>query len=490
MPDIEIRTDSKEFEYDIYTLVKAFYPASAITVRDNTAKTDKVPDLDMAVRFGAGEVSFTVSGDDKALSKTSVYDETAEKLTRKNVLKKLIYRTLSEYTGRELPWGDLTGIRPVRIPMRLIEEGWRNADIAVHMRSEYFTNSKKTALAIAVANRERDMLKDVDLKNGYSLYIGIPFCPSICLYCSFGSHPIERFSDRIAAYFDALKKELAFIAESMSGRELTSIYIGGGTPTSVSAEILDDLFSFMEEIFPYDGLKEFTLEAGRPDTITEDRLLAALAHGVSRISVNPQTMNDETLRLIGRAHSADDTARAFELARSVGFDDINMDIIAGLPGEGVKEVAYTLSEIEKLMPDSLTVHSLALKRSTRLNLQLDEYSDISFDNSQDIMDLAAGSAMRMNMHPYYLYRQKNIAGNLENVGYAREGAFGLYNVLIMEEKQTIMAAGSGSMSKFVYGGGRIERAPNVKDIDNYIARIDEMIGRKKAALENYLQNGE
>ena len=198
-------------------------------------------------------------------------------------------------------------------------------------------------------------------------------------------------------------------------------------------------------------------------------------------------MNDATLRLIGRAHTSEQTISAFETARRCGFNDINMDIIAGLPGEGEKEVAHTLEEIEKLGPDSLTVHSLALKRSTRLNLNLDEYADISFDNSQRIMDLAEMSAMRMGMSPYYLYRQKNIAGNLENVGYAASGCFGLYNVLIMEEKQTIMAAGSGSMSKFVYGNGRIERSPNVKDIDNYINRTDEMIGRKKTALDEYLK---
>ena len=250
---------------------------------------------------------------------------------------------------------------------------------------------------------------------------------------------------------------------------------------------LDRLLSLIEEKFPMKDVLEFTVEAGRPDTITEDKLYVMLAHGVSRISVNPQTMNQKTLDLIGRKHTVEQVGEAFAMAREAGFENINMDLIAGLPGEGTVEVKATLEKIEKLRPDGLTVHSLALKRSSRLNYLKDEYAGISFRNSGEVMDSVQYSAGMMGMQPYYLYRQKNIAGNLENVGYAREGCFGIYNILIMEEKQTIMAAGSAAISKYVSDDGRIERTANVKDIYNYTERIDEMIERKETAVRDYLK---
>ena len=232
---------------------------------------------------------------------------------------------------------------------------------------------------------------------------------------------------------------------------------------------------------------EFTVEAGRPDSITEDKLLALRECGVDRISVNPQTMQQKTLDLIGRRHTVDQTIQAFELARKLGFDNINMDLIVGLPGEDKEKVAHTLEKVEALNPDSLTVHSLALKRATRLNLFKDKYQEISFENSAEIMKMTMDSAHSMEMGPYYMYRQKNMAGNFENVGYSREGKAGIYNILIMEEKQSILAAGAGASTKFVFEHGeRIERVENVKDLKNYVERIDEMIERKRIGMEKYL----
>ena len=489
MPEIALLFSEKNFEYDVYTLVKAFYPQAEIqTCYEGEDPLPGEPDIRMGVRETDDSFVFSVSSKEKeALVRTKAVPDGIERADRKNILKQLVYTTHGEYTGIELPWGDLTGIRPVKIPMSMLEQGMSNPDIAKKMREIYFTSAKKTALAIAVANREKALLDKIDTKDGYSLYVGIPFCPSICLYCSFGSHPIDRFGKMVEPYLQALYKELEHIAAIMAGRKLTCIYIGGGTPTSLDAAQLDGLLSLIENNFPMKDVVEFTVEAGRPDTITEEKLYVCLAHGVSRISINPQTMNQKTLDLIGRKHTTEQIETAFAQARKIGFDNINMDIIAGLPGEGTEEVRATLEKIEKLGPDGLTVHSLALKRSSRLNYLKDEYAGISFHNSGEIMDSVQYSAGRMGMQPYYLYRQKNIAGNLENVGYAREGCFGIYNILIMEEKQTIMAAGSAAISKYIMDDGRIERTANVKDIYNYIERIDEMIEKKETAVREYLK---
>ena len=234
-------------------------------------------------------------------------------------------------------------------------------------------------------------------------------------------------------------------------------------------------------------LKEFTVEAGRPDTITREKLAVLKEFPVSRISINPQTMNQETLDLIGRKHTVEDIREKFWTARELGFDNINMDLIVGLPGEHKEQVAHTLEEMKKLDPDSLTVHSLALKRATRLNLFKDQYEEISFENSREIMQMTESCAREMGMGPYYLYRQKNIAGNFENVGYAKLDKAGIYNILIMEEKQTIIAAGAGASTKFVFQHGeRIERVENVKDLKNYVERIDEMLERKRDGIKKYL----
>ncbi len=490
MPEIGLSFNEKNFEYDVYTLIKAFYPRSEIKTwyEDETAKTE-LPDIKMSVQKTADSYVFTVcKRDEEPIIRSRYVEPKTDRGDEKNILKQLIYTTLAEFTKKELPWGDLTGIRPTKIPMSLLYKGWKNVDIAKYMRDTYFTGSKKTALAIAVANQEKYLLDEIEPENGYSLYVGIPFCPSICLYCSFGSHPLEKHKKWIRPYLDALYKELKYIAKAMEGKKLTTIYIGGGTPTSLDEDELGELLEVISDNFSFECLKEYTCEAGRPDTITEGKLLAMLANGVNRISINPQTMNQKTLDLIGRKHTVEQTTDAFLMAREVGFNNINMDLIVGLPGERQKEVGITLDKISELSPDSLTVHSLALKRSSGLNYLKDKYADISFCNSDIIMDMVEKTAGKLGMRPYYLYRQKNIAGNLENVGYARNGCFGLYNILIMEEKQTIMAAGSGAISKFVYDDGRIERADNVKDIYNYTDRIDEMIQRKEKELNLYMQS--
>lgn len=485
---IGISFNQKEFEYDAYTLVKAFFPKEEVKMF--YIQEEQVPyecENRISIEYGE-QVVIRLSLGEISLEGREDYDQEEDRKVRKNKLKQVLYKLLSQATGQTLPWGNLTGIRPTKIAMGLIESGMSNAQAAEYMRNTYFTSNEKTALAITIANRERELLKDIDYENGYSLYVGIPFCPSICLYCSFSSSPLERWRDQVDAYLDALLKELDFIAEAMKDKVLDTIYIGGGTPTTLEPYQIRRLLSHISEKFPVEQVKEYTVEAGRPDSITREKLQALREFPVTRISVNPQTMNQATLDLIGRKHTVEDTRHAFALARECGFDNINMDLIVGLPGEQKEDVQRTLEEIKKLDPDSLTVHSLAVKRAARLNMFKDQYQEMGFINNQEIMNLAMEYAHDCQMGPYYLYRQKNMCGNLENIGYAKVDKAGIYNILIMEEKQSILAAGAGASTKFVFQNGeRIERTENVKDVANYISRIDEMIERKRTGIDTWLK---
>ena len=485
---IGISFNQKEFEYDAYTLLKAFFPKEEVQMF--YVQEEEVPaDLEHLISIEYGEqVHIRIQWGDTLLEGQETYEQTEDRKIRKNKLKQVLYKLLSQLTGQTLPWGNLTGIRPTKIAMGLIESGMSNAQAAEYMRNTYFISKEKTALAITIANRERELLKDIDYEKGYSLYVGIPFCPSICLYCSFSSSPLQRWKDQVDAYLDALLKELDFISEAMKDRTLDTIYIGGGTPTTLEPEQLERLLGHINARFQVYQVKEYTVEAGRPDSITREKLQAIRKFPVTRISVNPQTMNQATLELIGRRHTVEDTRHAFALARECGFDNINMDIIVGLPGEQKEDVQHTLEEIKKLDPDSLTVHSLAVKRAARLNMFKEQYEEMEFINNQEIMDMAMKYAYQCQMGPYYLYRQKNMCGNLENIGYAKVDKAGIYNILIMEEKQSILAAGAGASTKFVFQNGkRIERAENVKDVANYISRIDEMIERKRTGIDTWLK---
>ena len=362
------------------------------------------------------------------------------------------------------------------------------------MKETYLCSDEKISLATEIAKRELSVVGD--LTDKYALYIGIPFCPSICLYCSFSSYPLGLYQDRTKAYLDALIKEIQFCGEHFKHKKLDTIYIGGGTPSSLSASQLDRLITAVKDALDLTCLREFTVEAGRPDSITEDKLMVLANHDIDRISINPQTMHQKTLDLIGRFHSVEQVKDCYALARHVsesakqqgkkGFV-INMDLIVGLPGESKEDVAATLEQVKAMAPDNLTVHSLAIKRSSRLNIMWEEYEKELFENSGDIMDMVYAVTKDMGMKPYYMYRQKQISGNLENIGFAPEGKECLYNIEIMEELCDIVATGAGSACKKVGKStdGRtnldtkVSRCENVKDVDLYIERIDEMIQRKK-----------
>ncbi len=476
---IYIRLNEDNFEYDIYSLVKAFYPKEEVKIG-----TSPVPDdegLLFCMEVDYSDHVLTLDGKQLEIDYSNRPDT-------KNRLKLAIYESLSERTGKTLPWGTLTGIRPTKISLGMIESGASDDDVSEYMRHTYLTSQDKINLSLQVSHKEHELLSKIDYDNGYSVYIGIPFCPSTCLYCSFTSYPIGLWTKKLDDYLAALEKEMMFTSNACKDKNLTTIYIGGGTPTSLDAKHLDKLLGLIDKYFDTHSLLEYTIEAGRPDSITYEKLQVMKAHPITRISINPQTMNQKTLDLIGRFHKVEDIHRVYGQARELGFKNINMDLILGLPGETIEDVRHTLTEVEKLSPDNLTVHSLALKHSARLNIDREAYDDYLIENSQKHMDICNEIAKNMHMEPYYLYRQKNMAANLENIGYATAGNEGLYNILIMEEKQTIMALGCGTACKFVADGGKtVTRCENVKDVQLYMDRIDEMIDRKRERLREDLK---
>ena len=496
---IYVKLNEANFEYDIHSLVKAYFPQEDVLVSAQEKQPEEGVSFRLAIDYIKSEgetktkaiqerISFQIlepmleSAELVLKKKTETAVDFSDRKETKNRLKQALYNLLADYTGKTLPWGTLTGIRPTKIPMTMLEEGRSEAEIDAYMKETYFASREKIDLSLEVAKAELELLKKIDYEDGYSLYIGIPFCPSTCLYCSFTSYPIGLWKKRVDAYLDALEKEIAYTAKVCANKKLNTIYIGGGTPTSLEPEQLDRLLTKVEECFDFSHLVEYTVEAGRPDSITREKLQVLRDHNISRISVNPQTMKDETLRLIGRNHTVAQTVESFQLARELGFDNINMDLIVGLPEESIEDVESTMKQLMELDPDNVTVHSLAIKRAARLKMQQEDYKDLKMENTQATIDLTAEYCRRMGMTPYYLYRQKNMAGNFENVGYAKAGCAGIYNILIMEEKQTIMALGAGATTKFVMGE-RIERVGNVKDVTNYLERIDEMIDRKAKEME-------
>ncbi len=473
---IGILLNDERFEQDIRELLMAFYPG-------RTFCHEAEPEMEFSVEGVWNEdrsvLRLGFSGEEPVTIE-AVPDQRVE---TKNRIKRRFYEMLTARTQRTLPWGSLTGIRPTKIAMTKLEEGWEPQTIFRHMKECYECSDEKAALSVEIACRERELLSSIDYADGYSLYVGIPFCPTTCLYCSFTSYPISQWKDKISDYFTALFRELDYIAVKKRGCTLNTVYFGGGTPTSLSAEDLDRLLAKVRETFDFTSVREFTVEAGRPDSITEDKLRVLQRYGVTRISINPQTMKQATLDLIGRRHTVQEVKDKFRLARSLGFDNINMDLICGLPEEDLDDLRDTMEQVRELAPDSVTVHSLAIKRAARLNTMKEVYRDLKITNTQEMIDLTADCARGMGLEPYYLYRQKNMAGNFENVGYAAPGKACLYNILIMEERQTIIGCGAGTSTKRVFAGeSRIERVENVKNVEQYIARIDEMIARKESLL--------
>lgn len=397
------------------------------------------------------------------------------------------YRLLSQMTGKAPKWGILTGVRPVKLLERSLEGGMTKEEAERLFREEYLVSAEKLRLAMATQEMEHKILGR-STPESYSLYISIPFCPSRCLYCSFVSHSIEKTQKLIDPYVNRLCEEIAHtarVAEEL-GLRLRTVYFGGGTPTAITAEQLKRLTDAVAASFDLSDIWEYTIEAGRPDTITREKLQVIKDAGVTRISINPQTLEDGVLEFVGRKHTAAETAEAFRLAREVGFTNINMDLIAGLPTDSPAGFRRTMAGILELGPENVTVHTLSVKRAADLTGA--ENLDLAAQAAGvgEMVDFAQETLMANGYGPYYLYRQKNMLDNLENTGYCKPGTEGLYNVYIMDETHTILACGAGAVTKLRQPDGpEIERIFNFKYPYEYLDRFGTILERKEQVKDFY-----
>ena len=393
----------------------------------------------------------------------------------KHFFKQAMYEVMQQHYPTKLPWGILTGVRPVKLAHHIMSDKGNRSETIRLLQSEYHVSPSRAELAADIVLRQRPVLQSVHPKS-VSVYIGIPLCPSRCSYCSFISQTVTGPDDPlIAAYMDALAVEmrsaLQFIREM--GWFIDCLYIGGGTPSLLTSVQLDAFMNSLADAWPLDSLQELTFEAGRPDTITREKLNILRQMPVNRISINPQTFNDTTLIRINRRHTVKMFWDAWNLAESMGFHHINLDLILGLPEEGPEDIRHTLRELEKLNLTNLTVHAMALKRGADL-ASVHQHQTMSPDVSRELMEEIYTYSRQQHLRPYYLYRQKEMAGHLENVGFSRAGWEGRYNILMMEEKQTILGIGAGAVSKQYFPDqDRIHRIPNVKNIPLYIKRMEE-----------------
>ena len=471
---VKINLNNLKYRYDIYQIFNLFYPYDAI-------------------EFGEEESTFEVIVENHCIILKTAgknLEKTFEEEVTKQHLKREIFKFLKSLTHKELPWGTLVGIRPSKIALDMVKAGYSNDDIIKYFRDNYLASEKKAQLCIDVAAREESFVNHD--KNLVSVYVGMAFCPTRCVYCSFASNPIGGNKKLVEPYVECLKQEISAIAEYIKDRNLKvqCVYFGGGTPTSVDEKTFHGVMKeIYDDIISQFNPEEFTVECGRPDSITEEKLKTMKDFKVNRISINPQTMNDNTLKSIGRNHDSKEVIEKFNLARSLGFDNINMDIIVGLPGEGLREINHTLDIIKKLSLDNLTVHGMSIKRASKLHEEIVLKNTVKIAEQEELNKMYEATtiaAKELGMKPYYMYRQKNMVGNMENIGYSIEGKESIYNIQIIEEKQTILAAGADAVTKVVFlDENRLERFADVKAVREYVKRLPEMV-EKKIELLNTL----
>ena len=470
-----------EFDYEMEKLIRLFLPFEKIEVLHT-----EVLDVDCAVckvvEDGGDTTAYAkLLLDGKEIEFCAVVDKSIcdqRKETQHELGRQLFY-CFEKLMGYRPDWGILTGVRPAKLFLRYCNEyGEEYAE--QFFRNKFLVSEQKLELCKKTIKSEEDIIS-LSKDNSFSLYLSIPFCPTRCSYCSFVSHSIEKAKDIIPQYVDLLCRELettAKIAKDLNLR-LETVYMGGGTPTTLSAEQLNRVLGTVRENFDMSTVREFTVEAGRPDTIDAAKLTAIKQNGVTRISINPQTMNDGVLECIGRKHTAKDTIKAFNLARQIGFDNINMDLIAGLPSDTFSSFKVTMEEILKLNPESVTVHSLSMKRASTLNT-MGQHEEIKAGSEAAKMVNYSRDVLSENgIVPYYMYRQSKTVGNLENVGYAKRGSEGHYNVYIMDETHTILACGASAVTKLKDNThGNIKRIFNFKYPYEYINGFQELMSRK------------
>ena len=491
---ILLKTPLPRFANELCDVLKLFTPVTAFAVEATAplsaederkaqyTATPATADMEPLTHefweeAGAWSCRFTLRGESAARTLAiSTGDALVAKRFRKRLCKLTLYDLCGQLFGGRPPWGSLTGIRPTRLFYEKLAQGFTPQAAVEALTAEFDVTPEKAELLRRIVAVQQTLPPPA--VNEADVYVSIPFCRTRCAYCSFPGEALGK-GEQVEPYLAALFADMEAASRLMreTGLTLRALYIGGGTPTALTEEAFASLLSHVSACFP--GPREFTVEAGRPDTITRVKLAAMRGYGVTRVSVNPQTMNDATLAAVGRGHTASQTEEAFRMAREAGFTDVNMDVIAGLPGETPADFARTVMRIEALRPDSLTVHTLAIKRSSRLHLVgavLPPAGDVA-----EMVRLGEETAARMGMEPYYLYRQKYMAGSQQNVGYARAGAACLNNVDIMEETSSILACGAGAISKRVFDERslRIERAPNVSNVAEYTQRVAEMIEHRE-----------
>ncbi len=486
---MKILFDGHEFKYEIEAIVKLFifaqhfefvYNAKSLPEEDYIASRLK--------KCGKNTYFYTyirMNGVTYRKSAHIINDTENYKNECELSLCRLIYEGLEKITGISPEWGMLTGIRPVRRVSKMIDEGMNKEEICEFLNKKYKVSRKKTLLSYNTAEIQKPLLKDIP-QNSISLYVSVPFCPTRCSYCSFVSHSMKSASKLIPDYVRFLCRELEILGKIVKDLNLSvrTVYFGGGTPTSLSASMLEILMKKVAECFDLSAVTEYNIEAGRPDTITEDKLKTIKNMGATRISINPQTFNDNVLEHIGRHHTSEQTVKAFELARKCGFDNINMDLIAGLPSDTNESFVKTVDKAVELNPDSITVHTLTVKRSASLFEKGIDTDNISVSA---MTEYAMQKMYENKYYPYYLYRQKNTLENLENIGYSRKGKESLYNIFIMEEIQTILGAGCAASTKLVAPNGKIKRVHNYKFPYEYVNKFDELMKKKSEINDFYNQ---
>ncbi len=479
------------FDYETEKLIRIFLPFEKIEITHELSEGERLAVCTYNEKTHEVRAQLFLNGK-KAEFVDTVTEYPNEELekTCERRLAVCLYDCFAELTGYKAPFGILTGIRPAKLFSRF-EKQLTTKGAENFFENEFRVSKNKISLCRQTVKCE-DKIVSLSKENSFSLYLSIPFCPSRCSYCSFVSHSVENAGKIIPRYVEKLCEELKLVAKIAedTGLRLETVYVGGGTPTAIDADRLDTVLKTVNGSFNLDNLREFTVEAGRPDTITAEKLEVIKRNGATRISINPQTMNDEVLKNIGRRHTAEQMRDAFKLARKMGFDNINTDLIAGLPLDTVESFNNTLSEILALDPESVTVHSLSMKRASTLtkNGELPEISagiiaDKMVENARKVLT-------EHGVLPYYMYRQSKTVGNLENVGYAKKGYEGLYNVYIMDETHTILACGASAVTKLRNPrGGEIERIFNFKYPYEYISRFDEQTLRKEKIAQFYEKYG-
>lgn len=470
------------FHFELENLTRLFFPNEKITVTRDFSE----PQPPYIYTEVSDKITISVNIDSFNKSETAV-----KKLTDDDnelVSAQLLYKLLCDFTGLTQPWGILTGVRPVKLLRRLAEESSEEQAVK-KFEKDFFVSNEKIALSRETEHNERKIL-ELSKPESFSLYVGIPFCPSRCSYCSFVMASIERAEKLIEPYTKLLCEEIKRTAEIANkiGLRLETVYFGGGTPTTLSAEQLDTVLKTVNKSFDMSTCREFTVEAGRPDTIDIAKLFALKENKVDRISINPQTVNDEVLKTIGRKHTAQQFFDAFELARKCGFDNINTDLIAGLPTDTPESFKNSLDSIVRLNAECITVHTLCMKRASRLTT---EGVTLDLQQARDAREMLAYTQNILGQNeyiPYYMYRQSRMVGNLENVGWSKKGFESLYNVYVMDETHTILACGSGGVTKLKRNNpDYLERIFNFKYPYEYIDRFDELIQRKSGIMQFYGQ---